>query len=324
MPVSRPGAAAATAARTSGPRRSSTRVDSGLRYSEHGLSRGKRARSSSRARAPPPRGGGAGAGAEVFGARRGARKARAIEQQDPRAAAREVPSGGGSGGARADDDRVPDHASSPAHTAPPSVAARFTASLSSQRTLPCSVAPSSESSSNPKPPAAVSVMKARFPTRYETPAMNAAPANPPSVPTSVIPPSVPAGTRLQVVISLGSVDERPPISVAQVSAFAVASAPANQVQLPDKAASAATPPLAMTCRAFRVVFLRDSALAEIKKARSGVTPRHPNPQIVAAPTAAAAAQPRPVSHFTRRTARAARASSARAARPASCSAPSGI
>src|SRR6266542_3488568 len=52
MPVNCAGAAAATACNTSLPRRSSTRVDSGLRYSEHGFSRGNRARSSSRTRVP--------------------------------------------------------------------------------------------------------------------------------------------------------------------------------------------------------------------------------------------------------------------------------
>src|SRR5262245_3120497 len=154
--------------------------------------------------------------------------------------------------------------------------------------------------------------------------MNPAPAIPPAVPSSVIPPSVPAATVVQFVIKRGGVGEWLPISVAQVSALAAASAPANQAQLPISAAKAATPPLAMTWRAFRrpssallsppfaVVVSR---LDETKKARSRINPRQPNPQSVATPTASAAAAPRRVSHLTRRTARARRGASARPAHP---------
>src|SRR3989442_3946322 len=62
----------------------------------------------------------------------------------------------------------------------------------------------------------------------------------------------------------------------------------------------------------------------MKKARSSTSPRHPNPQIVARPTASAAAAPRRVSHLTRRTTHAARVSSAPPARPGSCTARAGI
>jgi hypothetical protein len=57
---------------------------------------------------------------------------------------------------------------------------------------------------------------------------------------------VPAGTGLQFVIKRGMVRERDPISVAHVSAVAADSAPANAAQFAASAASAATPPLAIT------------------------------------------------------------------------------
>jgi hypothetical protein len=48
-------------------------------------------------------------------------------------------------------------------------------------------------------------------------------------------------------MSLGGVRDWIPISVAHVSAFAAASAPANHVQFPASAAKAAMPPFASTC-----------------------------------------------------------------------------
>src|ERR1043166_6862148 len=121
---------------------------------------------------------------------------------------------------------------------------------------------------------------------------------PPTVPTSVIPPSVPADTRAQLVISRGGVGEWVPISVAHVSAFAAASAPANHSQLPARAARAAMPPFAMTCRSLRAVPLRDKKVDRTKKARRNTIPRHPSPHSVVRPTAAAATAPRRVSPLT--------------------------
>src|SRR6266566_9800990 len=193
-----------------------------------------------------------------------------------------------------------------ATTAPASVAARFTASLSNHLTAPCTVAPSSESNSIPRTPATTTATATLGSNRKANAAIKAAPAIPPTVPTSVIPPSVPAGTGLPVVISRGGLREYRPISVAHVSAVAAASAPANAAQLPASAASAATPPFAKTWRSFRV-FAFDNKLDETKKARSRNRPRHPNPHVVARPTASAAVAPRRVSHLTRRTIPAARA-----------------
>jgi len=76
--------------------------------------------------------------------------------------------------------------------------------------------------------------------------MTAAPTRPPAVPSGVIPPDTPRGTARRLVIRRGGVGENAPISVAQVSAVAAASAPANAGQLPASAASAATPPFATT------------------------------------------------------------------------------
>src|SRR6267142_784369 len=231
-------------------------------------------------------------GAQVFGAGLFSRKPGAVEQHDPRARAREQQGGGRSGRARADDDRSParsTHAStnSRAAAAPPSVAARFTTSLSNHRTAPCTVAPNTESSSMPMIPAAATIgaiqpwwadpgPMARRSSNTVNAAISPAPTTPPAVPRSVIPPSVPAGTGVPLVIRRGGVRECLPISLAQVSAVAAAIAPANPAQLPAKAASAATPPLASTWRSFLVVDF-DKRLPDTKKARSSSNPRQPNP-----------------------------------------------
>src|SRR5207302_312240 len=182
----------------------------------------------------------------------------------------------------ADDDRIPDQWEPTSATAAPhNVAARLTPSLSSQRHppvrmtsswqtvfarskrashaghwyLPWSVAPSSESASMPATPAPVTVANPgaahRGPNTWASQAIVAAPATPPSVPSAVIPPDVPRVTRRPDVMRRGGKGENAPISVAHVSAAAAAIAPAAAAHAPNSAATAATPPLASTCRADR-------------------------------------------------------------------------
>ena len=116
---------------------------------------------------------------------------------------------------------------------------------------PWSVAPNRESISIPIIPAATIHAADRGAMSLgskilATPAIAPAPANPPPIPRSEIPPDVPLGTGRPVVSSRGGVGENAPISVAQVSAAAAASAPAATVHCPHSAATAATPPLAIT------------------------------------------------------------------------------
>src|SRR2546426_6374651 len=157
--------------------------------------------------------------------------------------------------------------------------------------------------------------------------MTSAPATPPAVPSAVIPPEAPRVTRAPVVIRRGANGEKAPSSVAQVSAAAAASAPAVTDQAPHSAASAATPPFAMTCRVVRRGARRSASwvrrLPDRKKANSRTRPCQPRPQATAAPTASAAARPPGVSQLTRRTARAGCGASNRAAHPAPGSGPAG-
>src|SRR5947207_3394361 len=89
-----------------------------------------------------------GFGTQVFGAGFVAWELCAVEEQHLRAGARKQQRRRRTGGAGTDNHRIPSsHAMSPAQTAPVSVAARFTASLSIQRILPCTVAPRRESTS---------------------------------------------------------------------------------------------------------------------------------------------------------------------------------
>src|SRR5437667_5077583 len=82
-------------------------------------------------------------------------------------------------------------------------------------------------------------------------AITSAPTTPPAVPLAVIPPDAPRLTRAPVVMRRGANGEKAPSSVAQGSAAAAASAPGATHQAPNSAATAATPPFAMTCRAVR-------------------------------------------------------------------------
>src|SRR3989475_467292 len=296
-----------------------------------------------------------GGGAEILRAGFVAGEAGAIEQQHPRAAAGKQQGGSRTGRPGAHDDRVPAIAHtirtpSATTTAPHSVAARFTASLSSHRKplmrrtgwwhtvfprsnraphsghscLPCTVAPSSESATIPATPApAISAADpGAAPWGRKASASRAiitAPAAPPSEPKTVIPPDVPRGTCRPLVMSRGAKGEKAPISVAQVSAAAAASAPAAIGHALNSAATAATPPFASTCRAVRRGARRSAScvrrLPERKKTRSNTRPRHETPHVTAPPTASAATTPSGVSHLTRRTARAGSGASARGARP---------
>src|SRR5207237_3600671 len=266
-------------------------------------------------------------------------EAGAIEQQHRRTGAGEQQRGGGPRRARADDDRIPNQWEPTSATAAPhSVAARLTPSLSSHRHppvrrtgswqtvfprskrashaghryLPWSVAPSSESTNIPATPAPATsaadpgAVPRGVSTRANQ-AMTTAPATPPSVPSAVIPPDVPRVTRRPEVRRRGGMGESAPISVAHVSAAAAAIAPAAADHAPNSAATAATPPLASTCRAVRRGPRRSASwertLPERKNAASSASAPQPRPHVVPAPTAQAATSPPRVSHLTRRAAR---------------------
>src|SRR5437763_13505265 len=123
--------------------------------------------------------------------------------------------------------------------------------------------------------------------------MGAAPATPPADPSAVIPPEAPLVTRAPLVISRGGNGENDPISVAQVSAVAAASAPVATDHAPLSAATAATPPFATTWRAVRrgprPSARRPSRLPDTKKTNRTKRPAGPRPQPTAVPTPAAAA-----------------------------------
>src|SRR2546429_2961358 len=86
-------------------------------------------------------------------------------------------------------------------------------------------------------------------SRVVNPAMSAAPATPPSVPSAVIPPDVPRVTRLPEVMRRGGEGEIAPVSVAPGLAAAAAVAPAAPAPQPANAATQATPPVASHLRA---------------------------------------------------------------------------
>src|SRR5439155_8646189 len=254
-------------------------------------------------------------------------------------------------------DQGENRAPSAATAAPTSVVVRFTPSLSSHRLplisrsgawhtvsrrseraphpghsySPCKVAPSSESAAIPAKPAPTKTADPgatpRGPTAKASAAIATAPATPPAVPSAVIPPDAPRVTRSHVVTSRGATGEHEPISVAQVSAVAAAIAPAAAGQEPARAAAAATPPFASTCRAFRLppVPLAHcvSRLPDRKNAASSARLGQPNPQVTATPTARLAAKPSRVSQLTRRTVRGVSGASGREARRGRGSGPAG-
>src|SRR5437879_1092828 len=197
--------------------------------------------------------------------------------------------------------------------------------------LPCSVAPSRESASMPAKPALTRVANPgatpRGASETTSPAISVAPATPPSVPSAVIPPEVPRVTRRQDVTRRGGRGEKAPISVAQVSAAAAATAPAAADHDPSSAAIAATPPFASTCLALRSGARRSAScvrrLPESKKAASTASPGQPNPHATPNPTPQAATSPPGVSHLTRRTARSGCGASTREGRPGPGSGPAG-
>src|ERR1700678_3112717 len=172
---------------------------------------------------------------------------------------------------------------SAATNAPPSVAAKFTASLSIQATpwckrvgdpqacgfvsqarshcghqrRACNAAPIAESASDPAMPAKTTGANGATPVADAHNATTAAPAIEAPVPAAVIPPDKPVATRRNVKIERGGWEDNTPISVAHVSAAAAANAPAKaaaNAALPcdaNSAQTAATPPLANTSRASR-------------------------------------------------------------------------
>ncbi len=91
--------------------------------------------------------------------------------------------------------------------------------------------------------------------------MSAAPTADAARPATVTPPDAPGAVGRNVRIDRGRARERDPISVAQVSAVAVATAPPNPAMKSERirlrvsddasAKTAATPPLAITCTASR-------------------------------------------------------------------------
>ena len=123
----------------------------------------------------------------------------------------------------------------------------------------CRVAPSRESATDPaNPPSTTAVNGAGQRANAAPAAMNSAPPILASVPITLTPPEVPAGTLRPETIETGLWPVSVPISVAQVSAADAASAPiptAYHVGVCDSmyaiAASAYTLPLARTCLASR-------------------------------------------------------------------------
>ena len=130
--------------------------------------------------------------------------------------------------------------------------------------------------------------------------MSAAPTADAARPATVTPPDAPGTVGRNVRIDLGRVRERDPISVAQVSAVAVATAPPNPAMSSERirpwvsddasARIAATPPLAITCTASR------SLPASLLEVHSGWEPAEQRRRDEERDQHRATADPRPRDH----------------------------
>jgi len=183
--------------------------------------------------------------------------------------------------------------------------------------MDCTVAPSNESIKAPARPAPVAASpNPMFPVANDpAPPTTNAPASAAAVPAALTAPDSPERARFQSVIRRGFRPQSEPISVAQVSAFAVASAPSiatSTIWFPGKrpvptAANAAIPPFASTCDASRVPPFskpnaslrrfprRDNSVEVVKNVNNAAVPVTPPPVAWAQPTRVAATAPDTVS-----------------------------
>lgn len=160
------------------------------------------------------------------------------------------------------------------------------------------MAPSRLSQSIPAEPASAVENAGAIPSRPQIAPHSRAPKSPAAVPSGVTPPEEPGATRPPVVRRRGAPPHRRPTSVAQVSAQAVATAPANAERarrMPrawSAAARAAVAPFERTWRPVRPVAswvrpgIRVRALAEAKKANRSVPQAVPPVAMMRVPRAA--------------------------------------